>query len=83
MRWTSEDPPKLWHIGLWGPNIDNELIALTKNTPDLTMVDLHEPHIDNDGMKSIAALPACEYLRVNPIEELEQERSPRADVLFP
>ena len=53
MRWTSEDPPKRWYIGLWGPNIDNELIALTKkHWADLSMVDLHEPHIDNDGMKS-------------------------------
>ena len=83
MRWTSEDPPKLWYIGLWGPNIDNELSALTKNTPDLTMVDLHEPHIDNDGMKSIAALPGMRYLRVNPIERWNKKGHPEPMYCFP
>ena len=83
MRWTSEDPPKLWYIGLWGPNIDNELIALTKNTPDLTMVELHEPHIDNDGMKSIAALPGMRYLRVNPIERWNKKGHPEPMYCFP
>ncbi|QDT60377.1 Leucine Rich repeats (2 copies) [Stieleria bergensis] len=83
MRWTSEDPPKLWYIGLWGPNIDNDLIALTKSTPDLTMVALHEPHIDDDGMKSIAALPGLRYLHVNPIERWKKKGQPGPMYCFP
>ena len=83
MRWTSEDRPKLWYIGLWGPNIDNDLIALTKSTPDLTMVDLHEPHIDDDGMKSLATLAGLRYLRVNPIERWNKEGHPEPMYCFP
>lgn len=83
MRWRSEEPPKLWYVGLWGPNVDNDLIALTKHTPDLSMVALHEPHIDDDGMKSIAALPALRYLRVDPIERWTKEGHPSPMYCFP
>ncbi|MDF1853797.1 MAG: hypothetical protein P1U85_23415, partial [Verrucomicrobiales bacterium] len=83
MRWTSEDPPKLWYIGLWGPNIDNDMIALTKSTPDLTTVVLHEPHIDDDGMKSIAALPGLRYLHVNPTERWKKKGHPGPMYCFP
>ena len=34
-RWTSTSPPKLAHLGLWGPKIDNELFALIAALPDL------------------------------------------------
>lgn len=68
LRWSSDKPPKLWFIGLWGPKIDNALIALTAHTPDLWSVELHEPHIDDQGMRSLARLPKLRYLRIDPIE---------------
>ncbi len=83
MRWTSEHPPKLWYVGLWGPNINNELIALTEHTQDLTAVDLYEPHIDDDGMKSLAALPMLRYLRVDPIERWTKQGHPEPMYCFP
>ncbi len=83
MRWTSEEPPKLWYIGLWGPNVDNDLIALTRHTLDLTTIDLYEPHIDDTGMKSIAALPGLRYLRVDPIERWTKKGHPAPMYCFP
>ena len=68
LRWSSDKPPKLWFIGLWGPKIDNALMALTAHTPDLWSVELHEPHIDDEGMRSLARLPKLRYLRIDPIE---------------
>jgi hypothetical protein len=68
MRWSSEQPPKLWFVGLWGPNIDNALISLSAHTPDLWSVELHEPHIDDQGMRSLARLPKLRYLKIDPIE---------------
>jgi hypothetical protein len=67
-RWTEEPVPKLWFMGLWGPKVDNALMAVTRHTPDLWWVELHEPHIDDEGMKSLAALPKLRYLVVSPIE---------------
>lgn len=68
LRWSSEKPPKLWFVGLWGPHIDNALIALTAHTPDLWAVELHEPHIDDQGMRSLARLPKLRFLKIDPIE---------------
>ncbi len=68
LRWSNDKPPKLWFVGLWGPNIDNALLALAAHTPDLWSVELHEPHIDDEGMRSLARLPKLRYLRIDPIE---------------
>lgn len=67
-RWSDEAIPKLWSVGLWGPKVNNELMALTSLTPDLTTVELREPHIDDEGLKFLAKLPKLRYLTVGPIE---------------
>lgn len=68
LRWSDETVPKLWFAGLWGPKVDDALMAMTSRTPDLWSVELHEPHIDDDGMRSLAKLPKLRYLVVSPIE---------------
>lgn len=67
-RWSEEAVPKLWFVGLWGPKVDDALVALTRHTPDLWSVELHEPNIDDEGMKALAHLPKLRYLVVSPIE---------------
>jgi len=68
LRWSDETVPKLWFAGLWGPKVDDALMAMTSHTPDLWSVELHEPHIDDEGMRSLAKLPKLRYLVVSPIE---------------
>ena len=68
MRWSDEPVPKLWFVGLWGPKVDDALMAMTSHTSDLWSVELHEPHIDDEGMRSLAKLPKLRYLVVSPIE---------------
>lgn len=67
-RWSDEAVPKLWFVGLWGPKVDDALLALTRHTPDLWSVELHEPHVGDEGMRSLARLPKLRYLVVSPIE---------------
>jgi len=43
-------------------------MAQTSHTPDLWSVELHEPHIDDEGIRSLAKLPKLRYLVVSPIE---------------
>jgi hypothetical protein len=68
MRWSDETVPKLWFAGLWGPKVDDALMAMTSHTPDLWSVELHEPHIDDEGIRSLARLPKLRYLVVSQIE---------------
>jgi len=68
MRWTDETVPKFWYVGLWGPKIDDALVAMMTHTPDLTTVDLAEPHISDEALKTLATLPKLRYLAIKPIE---------------
>jgi hypothetical protein len=68
MRWTDEAVPKFWYVGLWGPKVDDALLAMTAFTPDLSTIDLHEPHVSDEGMRSLAKLPKLRYLAIKPIE---------------
>lgn len=82
-RWTEEATPKLWFVGLWGAKVDDELMALTSLTPDLTTINLHEPHIDDEGTRSLARLPKLRYLTVEPIERYVKPGYPSVMYSFP
>lgn len=66
-RWTNDATPKLAHLGLWGSQINSELLALIDRLPDLEFVSLYETDVDDDGVKAIARLPKLRRLSVAPI----------------
>ena len=68
MIWTAEPVPKLSSIGLWGPKVDDALLANLVHTPDLVTVDLYEPHVSDEAMKTLVKLPKLRYLAIKPIE---------------
>lgn len=71
-RWNGAKPPALAHLGLWGPKIDNDLLALTATMPTLEVVSLYETSITDDGIRSLATLPRLRSLAVLPIERYEK-----------
>jgi len=82
-RWSNDAPPKLWFAGLWGSQVTNELIALTAHTPDIWDLELHEAHIDDQGMAYVAKLPKLRYLRIDPIERWAKPGFPTVIYSFP
>lgn len=71
-RWNSDSPPKLAHLGLWGPQITDELLDLTAHLPDLEFVSVYETSIDDDGVAALAKLPKLRRLAVAPICRYEK-----------
>lgn len=71
-RWSNSEPPRLAHLGLWGPQITNEVLAQTKELPDLEFVSLYETNIDDEGVKALARLPKLRRLNICPICRYEK-----------
>ncbi|MDX1946158.1 MAG: hypothetical protein SFU86_12235 [Pirellulaceae bacterium] len=71
-RWTSDEPPKLAHLGLRGANFDDELLALVAHLPDLEFVSLYETNITDEGIKSLAGLRKLRSLAISPINRYEK-----------
>jgi hypothetical protein len=71
-RWSNTEPPKLAHLGLWGPQITNDLLSLTAQLPDLEYVSLYETDVDDDGIAALAGLPKLRRLTLAPICRYEK-----------
>ena len=71
-RWNGAKPPALAHLGLWGPKLDNDLLALTATMPALEVVSLYETSVTDDGLRALATLPKLRSLAVLPIERYEK-----------
>lgn len=70
-RWAATSPPKLTQIGLWGPKIGNEHLALVRFMPDLEQVSIHETQIDDAGLQVVAQLTKLRSLNVGPVVRYE------------
>ena len=71
-RWSNGSPPQLVKLGLWGPNINNELFALIKTMPDLDGVSLYETSVDDAGIAVLAQLPKLKSFAVLPVDRYEK-----------
>lgn len=71
-RWSTGETPRLAHLGLWGPQITDELLVHTKQLPDLEFVSLYETNVDDDGVQSLARLPKLRRLNITPICRYEK-----------
>lgn len=71
-RWSSAEPPKLAHLGLWGSQVTNEIVALVEQLPDLEFVSLYETSVDDDGVQHLARLPKLRRLSIAPICRYEK-----------
>ena len=72
-RWADGKPPRLAHLGLWGPKVGNDVLALTAALPDLEHVSLYETNVDDTGFQVLAKLPKLRSLAVTPIIRYEKE----------
>lgn len=72
-RWSNAKPPRLVRLGLWGPKIDNELLALAGTLPDVEGVSLYETSVDDAGIQSLTRLPKLKMLAVLPVERYQKE----------
>jgi hypothetical protein len=70
-RWSG-NPPKLSHLGLWGPKVTNEIFALISTMPDESFVSVYETAIDEDGVQALTKLPNLRYLSITPIIRYEK-----------
>jgi len=71
-RWTDSTPPKLAHLGLWGSNVDNELLALVSTMPDLEHVALYETSVTDQGLAALAGLTKLRSFSVSPVLRYEK-----------
>ena len=72
-RWANAQPPRLAHLGLWGPKVGNDQLRLALALPDLEFVSLYETNVDNQGFPLLAQLPKLRALAVVPIERYEKQ----------
>lgn len=71
-RWTDSTPPKLAHLGLWGSNVDNEVLAHVSAMPDLEHVALYETSVTDQGLTAIAGLKMLRSFSVLPVTRYEK-----------
>jgi hypothetical protein len=74
-RWSTSSPPQLTQIGLWGPKIGNEHLALVRCMPDLEQVSIYETQIDDSGLQVVAKLTKLRSLNVSPVVRYEHGAS--------
>ncbi|NBV21232.1 MAG: hypothetical protein EBS05_04825 [Proteobacteria bacterium] len=70
-RWSG-NPPKLSHLGLWGPKVSNEIIALITTLPDLSFVSVYETGLSDEGVVPLTKLPNLRFLSITPIIRYEK-----------
>lgn len=71
-RWADSNPPKLAHLGLWGPKVGNEILALASLLPDLEHVSVYETNVDDQGIQALGRLPKLRSLAITPINRYEK-----------
>lgn len=71
-RWSTTEPPKLAHLGLWGEKIGNEALGLTAQLPDLEHVSLYETNVDDEGVRALTRLSKLRSLSITPITRYEK-----------
>ena len=70
-RWSGT-PPKLTHLGLWGVQVTNEIVALSSALPDLAFVSVYETSLDDAGVSTLTRLPNLRYLAITRIDRYEK-----------
>mgnify|MGYP005850617887 CR=1 FL=1 len=71
-RWADGTPPRLAHLGLWGPMVGNEQLARIAALPDLEFVSLYETAVDDAGFAVVAKLPKLRHLAITPVTRYEK-----------
>jgi hypothetical protein len=71
-RWSSGEPSRLAHLGLWGPQVRNEHILLTEHLSDLELVSLYETDVNDDGLQQLKHLTKLRRLAISPICRYEK-----------
>ena len=71
-RWADGTPPRLAHLGLWGPKVGNDVFAHITALPDLEHVSLYETAVDDAGFAVVAKLPKLRSLAVTPVIRYEK-----------
>lgn len=71
-RWSNSEPPRLAHLGLWGPQVTNQVLTQTKQLPDLEFVSLYETNVDDEGVQLLARLPKLRRLNIAPVCRYEK-----------
>lgn len=71
-RWTSTEPPRLAHLGLWGPQVTSADLARVAELRDLEYISLYETSVDDAGLAAIAGLPKLRRLAISPVCRFEK-----------
>ncbi|QDU26889.1 Leucine Rich repeats (2 copies) [Anatilimnocola aggregata] len=72
-RWTTAEPQRLAHLGLWGPKAGNDSLLLAATTlPDLENVSIYETNINDDGLQGLVKLTKLKSLAITPIVRYEK-----------
>jgi hypothetical protein len=72
LRWKGANPPVLFHAGLWGPQITNELAALLPTLQELESVEIHEASLDDASAQALAQLPKLRRLTISPADRYQK-----------
>lgn len=72
LRWADAKPPRLQHLGLWGPRVTDEVLTLTMHTPDLQHISLYETNVTDAGVAALAKLTGLRSLAITPVNRYEK-----------
>lgn len=82
-RWKGANPPVVFHLGLWGPQITNEHAALIPSLVDLESLEIHEASFDDSAAPHLAKLSKLRRITITPVDRFQKAGFPRIQWSYP
>jgi hypothetical protein len=83
LRWRGDNPPVVFHAGLWGNQITNEHAALLPSLPELESLTVYEGALDDAAAESLAKLPKLRRLSFAPVDRFQKNGFTRIQWSYP
>ncbi|MEY5026475.1 MAG: hypothetical protein RLZZ244_2003, partial [Verrucomicrobiota bacterium] len=82
-RWKGANPPVLFHLGLWGPQITNEHAPLVASLQELESIEIHEASFDDSAALHLAKLSKLRRATISPVDRFQKAGFPRIQWSYP
>jgi hypothetical protein len=82
-RWKGANPPVLFHLGLWGPQLTNQHAALIPSLQELESMEIHEASFDDTAAPHLAKLPKLRRLTISPVDRYQKPGFTRMQWSYP
>jgi hypothetical protein len=83
LRWKGANPPVVFQVGLWGPQITNEHAALLPSLSEIEALSFYETSVDDSAVPAIAKLPNLRTLAFAPVDRYQKTGFTRMQWSYP